>query len=68
MYACKRLGVRALALLRSRSSESSPRQSRGTGGQSLGLGSTEEGGRAERDAEKMESPHQIPQGQGVSGV
>lgn len=50
---CKPPGVRALAPLRSRSRESGPRQSRGTGGQRMGLGGTRERRRAQRDGEKM---------------
>lgn len=57
---CKPPGVRVLAPLRSKSSESSPRQPRGTGEQSPGLGGTEKGERAERDGEKMEGPPQMP--------
>lgn len=52
-----------------RSTESGPRRPRGTAGQSPGLGGSEEGGRAERDGEEMESPLRYlrAKGWGVSG-
>lgn len=57
---CKPPGVRVLAPLRSRAVRERPEAAPGHRGESMGLSGTEEGGRAERDVEKMEGPPQIP--------